>query len=169
MFCWPRHAAFLIGAVKSPPVRAVKKNAPLLAPLRVGWASTSLVCSPVASKPPTPGQTSGQRVGAVDKKTGLPRDPTRPAAPPLRSPHPPLRSASKGSLPCRIGLPETAESFHYRGNSVQLESRSGKFSADSGQDLEMGEGWQVVCLRLFYARRYSRRVLLTGPTPSRHW
>jgi hypothetical protein len=43
----------------------------------------------------------------VDQKTGLPEEPTRPAAPPLRSPHPPLSSVSKVSLLGRIDWRET--------------------------------------------------------------
>jgi hypothetical protein len=74
-----------------------------LASIRAGWFSTALVCSPVAPEfHPPPRQTSGQRTEPQAARLACPKTPTRPAPPPLRSPHPSLLSARKVSTLRRI-------------------------------------------------------------------
>ena len=103
-----------------------------LAPLRAGWTRLRLCAHPSRKIHPPPRQTFSQRERPASRKTGLPQVPTRPAPPPLRSPHPSLHSASKVSSLLGIGWPETAKSCHYREKSGA--SRPWQFSADSGQD-----------------------------------
>jgi len=69
----------------------------LLAPLRAGWTRLRLCAHPSRKIHPPPRQTFAQRERPTSRKTGLPQVPTRPAPPPLRSPHPSLHSASKVS------------------------------------------------------------------------